>query len=98
VANDVVFSLGRILDKTTASSGAWIFNNRVDTTNGFKALNDSVFQLKLIRPFHPIMGILSMQYCSLVPKEIVENLEKISGEIPAEPVRLNFKPGQKDKH
>jgi oligopeptide transport system substrate-binding protein len=76
VANDVVFSLGRILDKTTASSGAWIFNNRVDTTNGFKALNDSVFQLKLIRPFHPIMGILSMQYCSLIPKEIVEKFGK----------------------
>jgi peptide/nickel transport system substrate-binding protein len=38
---------------------------------GFSALNDSVFQLKLIRPYNPILGILSMQYCSVVPKEAV---------------------------
>ena len=28
VAGDVVFSFNRILDKNTASSGTWIFNNR----------------------------------------------------------------------
>ncbi len=75
-ANDVAYSLNRIRDKTTASSGAWIFNNRVDTVNGFTALNDSTFQLKLLLPFHPIMGILSMQYCSIVPKEAVEKYGK----------------------
>src|SRR6266498_1235634 len=46
VAGDVVYSLHRIIDKSTASSGAWIFNNRVDSTNDFVALNDSPFQLK----------------------------------------------------
>ena len=30
-AKDVVYSFQRIMDKTTASSGAWIFNNRIDT-------------------------------------------------------------------
>src|SRR4051794_18799683 len=65
IANDVVYSLRRIIDKSTASSGAWIFNNRLDTGNGFIALNDSTFQLKLLRPFQPILGILSMQYCSI---------------------------------
>jgi oligopeptide transport system substrate-binding protein len=75
-AADVAYSFGRITDKATASSGAWIFNNRVDPVNGFTALNDSTFQLKLIRPFHPIMGILSMQYCSIVPKEVVEKYGK----------------------
>ena len=29
-AGDVVYSFSRILDKATASSGAWIFNNRID--------------------------------------------------------------------
>ena len=62
-AHDVVYSLQRITDKRTASSGAWIFNNRIDTTEGFKAIDDSTFQLKLLRPFQPILGILSMQYC-----------------------------------
>lgn len=75
-ANDVVYSFNRITNKSTASSGAWIFNNRVDTVNGFSALNDSTFQLKLLRPFHPIMGILSMQYCSIVAREVVEKFGK----------------------
>ncbi|MES2003327.1 MAG: ABC transporter substrate-binding protein [Bacteroidota bacterium] len=75
-ARDVAYSLQRIIDKTTASSGAWIFNNRVDTAQGFRALNDSTFQLQLLRPFHPILGILSMQYCSIVPKEVVEKYGK----------------------
>lgn len=75
-AADVVYSLQRIIDKNTASSGAWIFNNRVDTSEGFTALNDSTFRLQLLRPFHPILGILSMQYCSIVPREVVEKYGK----------------------
>lgn len=75
-AKDVVYSLQRIMDKTTASSGAWIFNNRIDTLSGLKALDDSTFQLQLLRPFHPILGILSMQYCSIVPIEVVQKYGK----------------------
>jgi oligopeptide transport system substrate-binding protein len=71
-AYDVAYSFKRIVDKNTASPGAWIFNNRVDSINGFKALNDSVFQLKLQSPFNSILGILNMQYCSIVPTEAVE--------------------------
>ncbi|MEO6405812.1 MAG: ABC transporter substrate-binding protein [Ferruginibacter sp.] len=72
VANDVKYSFERILAASTASPGAWIFNNRVDSTRPFVVLNDSVFQLNLQRPFQPVLGILSMQYCSLVPREAVE--------------------------
>lgn len=75
-ASDVVYSLGRIIDKNVASSGAWIFNGRVDTLHPFTALNDSTFQLKLLRPFRPVLGVLSMQYCSIVPKEVVEKYGK----------------------
>jgi peptide/nickel transport system substrate-binding protein len=71
-ANDVAYSFRRIIDKTTASPGAWIFNGKVDPAKGFEAINDSTFQLKLIRPYIPILGILSMQYCSIVPREAVE--------------------------
>jgi oligopeptide transport system substrate-binding protein len=76
VAADVVYSFSRIIDKKTASSGGWIFNNRVDSVQPFVALDDSTFQVKLLRPFHPIMGILSTQYCSIVPKEVVEKYGK----------------------
>lgn len=75
-AGDIVYSLNRIIDKTTASSGAWIFNNRVDTVQPFTATDDTTFRLQLLRPFHPILGILSMQYCSIVPKEVVEKYGK----------------------
>jgi oligopeptide transport system substrate-binding protein len=72
IASDVVYSLSRLMDKKVASPGAWVFNGRIDTLEPFKAINDSTFQLKLLRPFQPIIGILSMQYCSIVPVEVVE--------------------------
>lgn len=71
-AYDVEYSLSRIIDKETASPGSWIFNRKVDTVQPFKAIDDTTFQLKLLRPYLPILGIISMQYCSIVPKEAVE--------------------------
>lgn len=71
IAGDVVYSFGRILDKNTASSGAWIFNNRVDSIKPFVAIDDTTFQLKLLFPFHPVLGVMTMPYCSIVPKEAV---------------------------
>lgn len=75
-AADVVYSFRRVMDPVTASSGAWIFNDKVNPDTGFVALNDSTFQLKLIKPFHPILGILTMPYCSVVPHEAVEKWGK----------------------
>jgi len=72
-AHDVEYSFKRIVDKNTASPGAWIFNNRVDSVEGFKAIDDSTFRLKLTGPFQSILGILSMQYCSIIPKEAVDS-------------------------
>jgi ABC-type transport system substrate-binding protein len=71
-AKDVEYSLSRIIDKQTASPGSWIFNRKVDSLQPFKVIDDTTFQLKLLRPYNPILGILSMQYCSIVPGEAVE--------------------------
>jgi ABC-type transport system substrate-binding protein len=71
-ARDVEYSFNRIVDKNTASPGSWIFNGKIDTANGFKAIDDTVFQLKLIKPYQPILGILSMQYSSIIPQEAIE--------------------------
>ncbi|MCW5907415.1 MAG: ABC transporter substrate-binding protein [Chitinophagales bacterium] len=71
-AEDVVYSFNRIIDRKLASPGAWIFNNSVDSVQPFTAVNDSVFQLKLLKPFRPMLGILSMQYCSVIPHEAIE--------------------------
>ena len=75
-AKDVDYSFKRIIDKNTASSGAWIFNGKIDSAEGFKAIDDTTFQIKLLKPFNPILGILSMQYCSVVPHEVVEKYGK----------------------
>lgn len=72
VAADVVYSFNRLIDRATASPGAWIFNNKVDALQAFTALDDSTFRLSLLQPFQPILGILSTQYCSIIPKEAVD--------------------------
>jgi len=71
-AADVEYSFKRIIDPQTASPGAWIFNRKVDTAGPFRAMDDTTFRLRLLRPYSPLLGILSMQYCSVVPKEAVE--------------------------
>lgn len=71
-AKDVEYSFSRIIDKQTASPGSWIFNRKVDSLQPFKAIDDTTFQLKLLQPYNPVLGILSMQYCSIVAKEVVE--------------------------
>lgn len=75
-ARDVVYSFKRLTDPGTASPGAWVFNDRVDTLEPFRALNDSVFELRLQAPFNPMIGILSMPYCSIVPEEVAEHWGK----------------------
>ncbi len=75
-ASDVVYSFSRLVDKKTASSGAWIFNERISGVEAFQAPDDSTFQLRLLAAFHPILGLLSMQYCSIVPHEVVEKYGK----------------------
>ncbi|GAB3017550.1 ABC transporter substrate-binding protein [Niabella terrae] len=76
VAADVAYSFNRIIDPATASPGAWIFNGKADSLQPFTALNDTVFRLQLLRPYQPILGILSMQYCSVVAPEAVEKYGK----------------------
>ena len=75
-AYDVEYSFNRIRDPRTASSGAWIFNGRVDSSEGFRALDDSTFQVRLIKPFNPMLGLMSMEYCSVVAREAVEKYGK----------------------
>ena len=66
-AHDFEYSFNRILDPKVASSGRWIFNK----VKSFKAENDSTFNIKLKQPFPAFLGLLTMKYCSVVPKEVV---------------------------
>jgi peptide/nickel transport system substrate-binding protein len=71
-ADDVVFSFERIISDTLNSPGSWIFKDIVSSENPFVAVNDSIFQINLKSPFVPILGILSMQYCSIVSRKAVD--------------------------
>jgi peptide/nickel transport system substrate-binding protein len=68
-ASDFVYSFKRIIDEKIASPGAWIFNNVKD----FEAENDTTFVIYLKKPYAPFLGLLTMPYCSVVPKEVVEH-------------------------
>lgn len=68
IAKDFEYSFSRLIDKDIAAPGAWVLSN----VDWFKAINDSVFEIKLKKPFPAFLSLLSMQYCSVVPKEIIE--------------------------
>lgn len=71
-ASDFEYSFGRLLDKSVASPGGWVLQN----VENFNAKNDTTFIINLKKPFPPFLGLLSMKYCSVVPKEIVEYYSK----------------------
>lgn len=73
-ASDVVYSFSRLLDTTLAAPGRWVFDGKVNPANPFVARNDTTFELNLIRPFPPMLYILTMQYCSIVPAVVAKPL------------------------
>lgn len=75
-ATDVVYSFNRLINPEMATAGAWVFNGRVRERNPFIAENDSTVIITLQEPFRPLPQILTMQYCSIVPKEVVEKWGK----------------------
>lgn len=76
VASDFVYSFYRLIDPTVASSGGWIFNDKVKDIHSFTALNDTTFRVQLIKPFPAFMNLLTTQYCSVVPHEVVDHYGK----------------------
>lgn len=79
VAADFVYSFNRIVSSEVASPGKWIFAS-VDTNDtgkpAFEAINDTTFSIRLSSPFPPFLGILTMQYCSVVAHEVVDKYGK----------------------
>ena len=71
-ASDFVYSFKRLIDNRVQSPGSWVFAGKADTLNPFIALNDSTFQIHLQKPFKPMLSMLTMQYCCVVPKEAVD--------------------------
>jgi len=89
-AGDFVYSIGRIYDPATASPGAWIFN-QLDKQRGPRAVNDSTLKIYLKRRFPAFLGLLTMKYCSVVPREIVEHYGDAFGQHPVGTGPFRFK-------
>ncbi len=68
-AHDFEFSFNRLLDEKIASPGGWILQN----VSSFKAVNDTLFEIKLNKPFPAFLGLLTMKYTSVVPQEIKQH-------------------------
>ncbi|MBR1549044.1 MAG: ABC transporter substrate-binding protein [Bacteroidales bacterium] len=71
-AQDFAYSFHRIVDPSVASPGAWIFSDVED----FRATDDTTFTIRLREPFAPFLSMLGMVYCSVVPREVVEQYGK----------------------
>ncbi|WP_445012631.1 ABC transporter substrate-binding protein [Aquimarina mycalae] len=67
IAKDFEYSFNRLVDPKVASPGNWVLKN----VESYKAINDTTFQMQLKKPFPAFLGLMSMRYCSVVPKEVV---------------------------
>jgi oligopeptide transport system substrate-binding protein len=73
-AADFEYSFARLFDKkiSNASTLIDVVDRDVDAGKaGCTAVNDSTFTIRLRMPFRPFLGILTMKYFSVVPKEVV---------------------------
>ena len=67
-AEDFVYSFQRLSDPKVASPGGWA----VSIIKDFKVINKSTLQIQLKNAFPAFLGLLTMKYFSVVPKEIVD--------------------------
>ena len=65
-AADFVYSFNRLRDPKIASPGSWVLGN----VASYSAVNDTTFTITLKKAFPAYLGLLSMRYCSVVPKEV----------------------------
>jgi len=76
VAADFVYSFNRLIDPKVASSGGWIFGDKVKDIHSFVAENDTTFTINLIKPFPAFLNLLTTQYCMVVPHEVADHYGK----------------------
>lgn len=76
IANDFVFSLQRLTDPQLTSPGAWVMKHVLHDDNGnltgINAKDDTTLIVQLDQIYPPFLGLLTMPYCSVVPKEVVK--------------------------
>ncbi len=84
-AEDVVFSLDRILDPKVGSPRSWVLekvlgaNDRLagktDKTEGIRAINESTVEIELATTFAPFISLLTMPACYILPASCKKEIE-----------------------
>lgn len=86
-AEDVKFSLERLLDRKTDSPYFHFFFNRVvgakdfregkaNDVEGFRALDKYTFEIQWTRPFISALYLMSMPFCKILPRDLVQEKGK----------------------
>ncbi len=86
-AEDVKFSLERLLDRKTNSPYFQFFFNRVDGAKdfregkahevaGFQALDEYTFEIHWTKPFISALYLMSMHFCKILPRDLVQKKGK----------------------
>ena len=68
-SSDFVYSFDRLKSPKLASPGSWVLKN----VQSYKAIDGRQFQMTLKEPFPAFLGLLTMKYCSVVPKEVTSH-------------------------
>ncbi len=71
-ADDFAYSFRRIMDGDIASPGLWIFD-KLDEEQPISVIDEHTLRLRLKQAFPPFLGMLTMPFCYVVPKEVVEH-------------------------
>ena len=69
-ASDFLYTLSRLDDPHIISPGSWLLDY-IDL-NKTSALNDTVLEIYLNKPFPGILGLLSMNYFAFIPFEAID--------------------------
>jgi len=76
VASDFVFSFSRLIDPRLNAPGSWVVTQvlrKADGSLDVEAPNDTTLVIHLQQPFPPFAGLLTMQYCAVVPHEAISS-------------------------
>ena len=68
-ASDFIHGLSRLANKEILSPGTWVLD--YFDLNNTKALNDTILEINLKKPFPGFLGLLTMNYFAFVPPEAV---------------------------
>ena len=91
-ADDFVYSFDRLTDPAVGSPGGWVLQQ----VKNYQAIDQHTFQIKLKQTFPAFLSLLSMRYCAVVPKEVVEDPQHAFRKHPIGTGPFKFKAWEED--